>query len=140
MPRRMKYREVYTCNRDLIILLKPSIWHHWTGVQHAEASSGIRQVVEQEFITPVRAFNLDAEFRSQCVSTTCMIDMAMGEKNLLDLHTYGGYRLSYSSDIPAGVDHRTKLAHFIKHDGAILLKWGYRNDLNFELCHENHWP
>ena len=83
----------------------------------------------------MRTFDLDLEPVAQFRRPARMIDMAMGEENLLDrnLRLFDG--LHDRIDISAGIDHGADMGIVIPDQRTILLERGDGNDHDFGTCH-----
>src|SRR5690606_31434598 len=69
------------------------------------------------------------------VGAAGMVDMAMGEPDLLDPEAIAFDRVEDGLHIAAGIDHHTDLAVGIEQQRAILLEWRHRNDTGLQSTH-----
>src|SRR6266511_360040 len=90
-------------DRDLIALVKPAVGAEIAYPGHAEALAAAHDIVEQVFVGDVRALDLHLQRVAQFCGTADMVDMAVGEPDLLDRD--GGLldRLQNLGNVPAGV-------------------------------------
>jgi hypothetical protein len=65
-----------------------------------------------------------------------MVNMAMGDEDLLNLDARLLHRIHDAVKIPARVNNSTNLGLIIINDGTILLERCDRNDNDFELFHD----
>jgi hypothetical protein len=57
-----------------------------------------------------------------------VVDVAVGQQDLLDLDAGLGDRLADAVDVAAGVDHGAALGGVVPQDRAVLLERGHRDD------------
>ena len=127
-------REFERPDRDLVALLQPAVRREGTRFI-AISRTRFLQLVEQEGIFRVRTFDLDLEPVSQFRRSTRMIDMAVGEKDLLDRYLRLLSSLEDPVDVSAGIDHGADTGVGVPDQRAILLKRRDRNDHDFGTCH-----
>ena len=115
-------------DRDLIALVEPAVGPEIAHAGHAEALAAAHDIVEQVLVGDVRAFDSDLQRVAQFRGAADMVDMAVGEPDLLDRD--GGLldRLQNLGNVPAGVDHHSLLGRLVPDDGAVLLEQRHRND------------
>src|SRR5271169_5781677 len=92
-------------------------------------------MAEPKLLGEVRSFDGNAEFLPQLGGTAGMVDMAMGEPDLLHRHLGFGDRLAQAREIAAGIDdHR---AHGLRapQQRAVLLEVGDRNNGGADVFH-----
>src|SRR5690606_14878002 len=83
----------------------------------------------------VRAFDGDAEPLAQFVSAAGMVDMAVGEEDLLDLEADFADDLDDARHVAAGVEHDSLHAVLVIHQRAVLLQRRDGQDGGFQARH-----
>ena len=76
----------------------------------------------------MRALDLHLQRVAQIGGATDMVDMAVGEPDLLDRDAGLLDRLQNFGNVPAGVDHHGLLGRLVPDDGAVLLEQRHRHD------------
>src|SRR5438552_210118 len=88
---------------DLLALVEPAVGAEIAHARDAEARAAGDDIVEQVFVGDVRAFDLHPERVAQFRSAADMIDMAVGDPDLLDRNTGLLDRLLNFRHVAAGV-------------------------------------
>ncbi len=89
------------------------------------------KLFDQKAVFPVRAFDGDAELLRQIRRAARMVDMAMGQHDLLDLHILFGDGGLNTLDFAAGIDHGGLFGVLAPEHGAVLLEGGDGDDDGF---------
>ena len=76
----------------------------------------------------MRALDLHLQRVAQVGGAADMVDMAMGQPDLLDRDAGLLDRRQDLGNVPAGVDHHGLLGRLVPDDGAVLLEQRHRND------------
>ena len=114
--------------RDLIAFVEPAVGPEIAHPGHAEALAAAHDIVEQVFVGDVRALDLHLQRVAQIGGAADMVDMAVGEPDLLDRDAGLLDRLQNLGNVPAGVDHHGLLGRLVPDDGAVLLEQRHRHD------------
>src|SRR5437016_13846875 len=91
-------------DRDLIAFIEPAVGPEIAHAGHAEALAAAYDIVEQVLVGDVRAFDSDLQRVAQFRGAADMVDMAVGEPDLLDRDAGLLDRLQNLGNVPAGVD------------------------------------
>ena len=92
-------------------------------------------VVEQEQVLAVRAFDGNAELLPQLGRSAGMVDVAMGEQDLLDRDAALADGIEDRGHVAAGIDDGAHLSRLVEDQRAVLLEGRHGNDEGLELCH-----
>ena len=109
-------------DRDLVAFVEPAVGPEIAHPGHAESLAAGYDVVEQILVGDVRALDLDLQRVTQLGGAADVVDMAMGQPDLLDRDAGLLDRCLNFGDVAAGVDHHGFLAGLVPDQGAILLE------------------
>ena len=140
----VQHAEGVLADGHLVALHEPAVGHHVAGVGHAEALSLLGEPLEQEQIALIRPFDRDrrgglARFSQPLLEpllelrgTAGMVDVAVGQEDLLDPDALLLDRLEDALDLAARVDHRPAPARLLPEQRAVLLEGRHRDDGGLE--------
>jgi hypothetical protein len=128
MARAVQDVEGEIADRDLIAFVEPAVGPEIAHARHAETLATRDDIVEQVFVGDMRAFDLHLQRVAQIGGAADMVDMAVGEPDLLDRDAGLLDRLKDLGNVPAGVDHHRLLGRLVPDDGAVLLEQRHRHD------------
>ena len=83
----------------------------------------------------MRPLDLDTQRLGEFRRTTGMIDMAMGQQDLLDGDARLLDGLEDHRNVTTGIDDRPHLLRLVIDERAVLLERGDGDDEGFQLCH-----
>src|SRR5690606_26466611 len=93
------------------------------------------ELLEPETFGLVRAFDSHAKLRGQRGGLAAMVEMAVGDENLLDGQPVMGDNFEDVVQVAAGIDDGSLFRFFTPDDGAVLLEAGDGDDAEFHvLC------
>src|SRR6185312_14200447 len=104
---------------DLLALLEIAIRREIAHAGHAEARAALDHMLQHVAICLVRSLDRYLQRIAQLGRAADMVDMAMGQPDLLDSDTGPLDRLEDLRHVAAGVDHHCLLARLVPEDGAV---------------------
>ena len=121
---------------DHVAFVQPAVGADRAGAFDAVAGAGGREVIQQEGVTLVRAFQrrtVDGVLQGR--GTPGMIEVAMREQDALDRQAELGDGAEDGGHVPAGVHDEGGLGGVIPDERAVLLQRGDRDDSDLEARH-----
>src|SRR3954464_11774869 len=88
---------------DLIALVEPAVGSEIAHIGHAKTFAATHDIIEQIFVSDMRAFDLHLQGVAQLGGAADMIDMAVGEPDFLNRDAGLLDRLQNLRNVPAGV-------------------------------------
>src|ERR1700730_4337185 len=120
--------EAQLADRDPVALMKPAVRRKIAHACHAKPRAAHHYIVEQEFVGHVRAFDRHLERVAQLGGAADMIDMAVGQPDLLHSDVRLLDRGLNFRNVAAGVDHHGFPGGLAPDQGAVLLEQRHRDD------------
>src|SRR6266446_6842436 len=121
-------------DRDPIALIEPAVRREIAHARDAEPRAAGHHIVEQEFVGDVGAFDRHLQRVAQLGGAANMVDVAVGQPDLLDPDIgLLDCRLNFRN-VAAGVDHNGLPGGFAPDQGAVLLKQRHRDDDSAGFC------
>ena len=117
----MAHVEGERAERDRVALLQPAVRRDVARTGDTVFRAGLDQLVEQEPVVLVRAFNGHAEPFLQFRRTAGVVEMAVGQEDLLDLQPDFPDGFLDARHVAARVEHRAGLGLIVEDQGAVLL-------------------
>ena len=135
MPWAMHDGERQLPHLDLVPLLKPSVRRHARCVLHAEVAGALDDMLQEKQIVPMGSLDRHLETRLQVCGAGGVIDMAMGQPDLVD----GDIGLSDRSldvrQVATRINDHSTFGGFAPQQGAVLLKGRDWNNESLRLGH-----
>ena len=123
----MDHIEFQLAHRHLIAILEPTIRLESMRF-HVPARTVVIKLRDPEPVLLVRAFNRHAHFLGKHTRHAAVVEMAMGDENLLQRHPGLFQRLTQLGQVPPGIDKGTAHRPGAPQERAILLERRDRND------------
>ena len=144
MARRMagavQHLEDMRAEGDGLAFLEIAIRHQIAhGAHHVEACRRGFDIGEQHRIVLVRADHRDPQRLAQLVGAAGMVDMAVGNPDLLQRDAVFADDLQDHLDVTAGVDDDALLAVHIEENRAVLLEGGDGDDPGLQHAHDDRF-
>ena len=114
-----------------IAVVQPAIRLEGLQRRHAKALPLSGQLIDPELVINMRPLDLHAMAARKLGGLTAMIDMPMGQQDLLELAARGLERLVDAIEVAARVDRHRLPGGLIDQDRAVLLKRGHWHDHQF---------
>src|SRR3984893_7486607 len=112
MPRTMQHLECQLPDLDLISVFQPSVKRHVRGVPDTESAGTFSDVLQQNQIILVGTLDRNFKPRLQVCGTTDVIDVAVGQPDLVDHDAGCGDGALDVGEVAPGVDDHGTLAGF----------------------------
>src|SRR4051794_3260706 len=128
VPRAVQDVEGKLADRDRVALVEPAVRRNVSRLDHAVLAPALDELIEQELVVPVRALDRHAEPLLELGRAAGVIDMAMGQKNLLGRDAGLLDRGKDAREIAARIDDRGAVARVAPEDRAVLLERRHGDD------------
>jgi hypothetical protein len=122
----MQHLEGVAGNHDVVAFHQPAVRLEGAGIHDAIALARLRQALEQETVPDIgapdrhRLTGAGAQLIAQPRGAAGVIDMAMGQQDVVDLDVESVDDLQQPIDVAAGIDDHAMLGEFAPDDGAVL--------------------
>ena len=133
VPRAMAYLERGAAELYRVTILQPSIWFERLGFAETEGGRALGQLLDPETILALRPLDGHACAPAQFCRTRTMVDMAMGEKDLLERRAGAFQSIEDPFEVTSRINDGGLVCSLVNQDGAILLERSDGNDRNFNL-------
>jgi hypothetical protein len=97
--------------------------------------AGVGEALEEEAVGAMRSLDRDAEPVPQFGGAARVIDMAVGEQDLLHCHARLGDRVGDAIEVAARIDDGGPLRRLAPQEGAVLLERRDRDDDGAQVVH-----
>src|SRR5690606_25341545 len=122
----------FIADGDGVAFLEPAIrLEGHAGFEAEELTLFGAQLFQPEALGLVRALDLDAQLRRQRGSLAAMVEVAVGDENLLDGDALAFRDFKDALKVAARIDDGASHGLLVPDQGAVLLKAGNGNNLEF---------
>ena len=128
VSRAMAYLQDLITELDLVTFLQPAVRHERLAGGKAYLGTPLWQGVEQEPVVLMRSFDRQAQLPRHATNRAGMIEMAMGNENLLQCGIGIVHHLENPFGVTTGIDQHRPAAGFAARQGTVLLVCRDRND------------
>lgn len=115
--------EAQIADRNRVAIGKPLVGLEGFGGRKTEHGCLLRKQVEPEAVVAMRPDNGDLVHRRQFRRRSYMIQVTMGEQDLIELHLLPFDGVAQTVDFAARVDQCGPAGTFTPEEGAVLLEW-----------------
>ena len=116
------HRQRATAHRYAVAIGQPACGAEGLGWRKAEHLRLLREPVDPVLVTRVRADDGQTQFTRQRACAASMVDVRVGQQDLLQLDTQALHRSTKFGQITAGIDNSAVHGLVAPDDGAVLLE------------------